>query len=312
MALRRALRQAAKDALHGVFECGQRFGVDILPRHYYSSIPDLRALKASDFWRSPRTMVGVAGSAIDSQVAFAEACCNDSLRNYLQRTNVNGDACHVNGAVGYGRIEADFLFAFFCTRRPKRIVQIGAGVSTAVILHASREFDLKTSILCIDPYPTRNLKQLALENKIELIVSGAQQVELERILTLSAGDLLFVDSTHTTRPDSEVNRLILEILPRLNQGCFVHFHDIFFPYDYQTSILSELCFSGESSLLHAFLTCNSRYQIAVSLSMLHHAAPERLQRILPNYRPAPMSYGLYRSVKLVGHFPSSTYLEVVN
>jgi hypothetical protein len=312
MALRAGLRRGAKDALHHVFEWGQRFGVDILPRHYYSSIPDLRALKASDFWKCPRTMVGVAGTDIDTQVEFARACCNDSLRNYLQRTDVHGDACQANGAVGYGRIEADFLFAFVCTRRPKRIVQIGAGVSTAVILHAVREFDLKTNILCIDPYPTRSLRQLALENKIELIASGAQQVELERILDLSTGDLLFVDSTHTMRPDSEVNRLILEILPRLNHGCFVHFHDIFFPYDYQTSLLSEPFFSGESSLLHAFLTCNSRYQIAVSLSMLHYAAPERLQRILPNYRPAPMSHGLYRSGKLVGHFPSSTYLEVVN
>ena len=306
------VRQGAKDALHYAFKWGQRLGVDILPRHFYSSIPDLRLLKANDFWMRPRTMVGVAGAEIESQIAFAESCCSDSLRDYLRRVDVHSLACHANGKIGYGRIEADVLFAFLCTRKPKRIMQIGAGVSTEVMLHAARELGMQFNLRCIDPYPTLNLRRLASVKEIDLVEAGAQHVEIEKILDLTTGDFLFIDSTHTMRPDSEVNRIILEVLPRLPRGCFVHFHDIFFPYDYQTVLLTELFFSGESSLLHAFLVHNSRYSIAVSLSMLHHAAPESLRRIMPNYVPAPMDHGLHRSRRLMRHFPSSTYLEVVS
>ena len=46
-------------------------------------------------------------------------------------------------------------------------------------------------------------------------------------------DILFIDSTHAVKPGSEVNRLILDILPRLKSGVCVHFHDIYFSYDYQ-------------------------------------------------------------------------------
>src|SRR5215211_7782825 len=65
-----------------------------------------------------------------------------------------------------------------------------------------------------------------------VIQAEAQKVPLMQLAALEPGDLLFVDSTHTVRPNSEVNLIVLEVLPRLPPGVFVHFHDIYFPYDY--------------------------------------------------------------------------------
>jgi len=144
-----------------------------------------------------------------------------------------------------------------------------------------------------------------------LIPNPAQEVDLKVLTGLDAGDLLFVDSTHAMRPGSEVNRIILEVLPRLPSGSFAHFHDIYFPYDYQSAVLTTLFFGGESTLLHAFLIYNQRYSIAVSLSMLHHACPQQMQSLLPNYRPAVMHYGLHTMGEGPGHFPSATYLSVL-
>lgn len=105
-----------------------------------------------------------------------------------------------------------------------------------------------------------------------------------------------------------MNRLILEVLPRLPLHCFVHFHDINFPYDYSTGVLTELFFPAENTLLHAFLVNNARCSVALSLSMLHYACPRELQSALPNYQPAAMQDGFHAAADGGGHFPSATYL----
>jgi len=255
-------------------------------------------------------MVGVNGTALECQLQFVRECCPAALQGRLRQGGIHEYACKENGESGYGPTEADFLFCFIATKRPARIVQVGCGVSTAVILLAAKEAEYQPQITCIEPFPTPYLVRLAEGNRIRLIQEKAQEAGLEVFCGLDAGDLLFIDSTHAVRPGGEVNRLILEVLPRLKTGCLVHFHDIYFPYDYQSSVLTTLFFGGESTLLHAFLINNCRYSIAASLSMLHHGCPQELQSIFPNYRPAPMNDGLHLSPANPGHFPSATYLMV--
>jgi hypothetical protein len=253
-------------------------------------------------------MYGIRGADVDEQLAFVENCVSDEMRAILSKESIHENACKENGAVGFGPVEAEFLFCFTAYHRPQRIVQVGAGVSTAVLLQACRLFGYRPAITCVDPYPTRYLRKCAEDGQITLIAKKCQDVELGVLSDLGAGDLLFVDSTHTVKAGSEVNILILEVLPRLQSGCHVHFHDIYFPYDYPSSLLSTTFFQNESVLLHAFLTGNSSYSISASLSMLHHAKRKELQVLLPNYRPQAFEHGL--SVRAQsGHFPSSTYLR---
>jgi predicted O-methyltransferase YrrM len=308
--LAREVRDRLKSLLHSAFVLGQKAGWDILPRHFYSGIPDVRELSRTELWRRPLAMTGVAGADIESQLRYLEACCGPALRQRVQMGGIHEHGFRENVESGYGPVEADFLYCFVAAKRPRRIVQVGSGVSTAVILLAAEETGYHPEVCCVDPFPTQYLKRLAEAQKITLVSQRAEEVDLRVLTELEPGDLLFIDSTHAARPGGEVNRIVLDVLPRLPAGSLVHFHDISFPYDYQPSVLSTLFFSGESTLLHAFLINNSKCRIAVSLSMLHHACPRRMQELLPNYRPAVLQNGLYTGAGTGGHFPSSTYLEM--
>ena len=258
-------------------------------------------------------MIGIRGASVVEQLAFARACCTPELVVEIQhRTTLYDDACRANGAVGYGPIEAEFLYCFIASTRPSRVVQVGCGVSTEVMLRSAREHDLALEIVCIDPFPRPFLVEAARRHDIALLPTRAQDVPLATLTNLSAGDLLFVDSTHTVKPGSEVNRLMLEVLPRLAQGVYVHFHDIWWPYDHAWSILDDdLFFWSESVLLHAFMTHNERYALRLAMSMLHDADPDGLRQLLPSYTPASCVDGLRVSARDRGHTPAAAYLEVV-
>jgi hypothetical protein len=198
------------------------------------------------------------------------------------------------------------------SRKPAKIIQVGAGASTAIIQRAAREAHCEPRVVCVDPYPTAFLTRLAASGDIELVTRPAQALAPDELADLGAGDLLFVDSTHTVKPGSEVNHIVLEVLPRLAPGVFVHFHDIRFPYDYSSMILkTDLFFWSESVLVHAFLAQNSHIRILVSFSMLHHERPSRLRELLPAYCRASFVDGLRIGTHEAGHFPTALYLETI-
>lgn len=68
--LTRKLKNAVKRGMRGTFEFGQRLGWDVLPRHFYSEIPDVRRLRRSGGWKRPFPMEGVEGSDLAGQEAF--------------------------------------------------------------------------------------------------------------------------------------------------------------------------------------------------------------------------------------------------
>src|SRR6266540_4453594 len=184
--LTRTLREITKDLLHGVFRLGQRVGFDVLPGHFYSSIPNLRELAAHDGWKVPSAMAGVAGTDTTAQLAFLRDCCR-SLD--FTRYSVHARACERNGEEGYGFIESDVLFAFIIRHLPARIIQVGAGVSTAIMLHAAEVSGYKPEILCIDPYPTRFLTRSAASGAVRLVARKVQDMDIGALTVLKPDDL---------------------------------------------------------------------------------------------------------------------------
>jgi hypothetical protein len=305
--MNRAVKEKCKDFLAKLFILGQRLGFDFLPRHFYSEIPDIRRLKSNDWWKKEFGMFGVSAESLDKQLEFLESLFSDDVKAELRKTNVHEMACFNNKSGGFGRVEADILYAFVRKNRPKRIMQIGCGVSTAVCINASRRAEYKPIITCIEPYPSGFLIEQSRRGIIKLIDKPVEHLEVSVVSCLEDADLLFVDSTHTLGPAGEVSRIILELLPRLKVGVYIHFHDILFPYDYAPNILLRpQFFQHESVLLHAFLAFNSCFKIAASLSMLHYKKQERLKAILIDYDPAQHDHGL--KIK-EGHLPTSTYLR---
>ena len=138
--LARSLKTSGKRALHGLFAVGQRLGFDLLPRHFYSQIPDLALLKSTTGWRAPMPMTGVLGAELDHQLAFLNQTVTDPVRSALDDRPVHAEAVHANRSDGgYGPIEAEFLYAFVRTWKPTRVVQVGCGVSTAIIRQAAED-----------------------------------------------------------------------------------------------------------------------------------------------------------------------------
>jgi hypothetical protein len=128
----------------------------------------------------------------------------------------------------------------------------------------------------IEPYAGRLLSLLTDIDKqrTTIIEAFVQAVPLTTYDQLEAGDILFVDSTHVVKTGSDVNHILFEILPRLKPGVFIHFHDIFYPFEYP----KEWVFGGfnwnEDYFLKAFLLYNNAFDIVLFSEYLHKHHPD--------------------------------------
>jgi hypothetical protein len=195
--VKRRLKEFFKSQLHTLFAQGQRLGFDILPRHFYSEIPDLRILRGTDSWKKPYSLIGVPGASAADQSAWLQAMVPPAVQSDLKQKDVHQLACRDNGEDGYGPVEADVLHCFVLKHRPRQIFQIGCGVSTAICLRAAAEAGYRPRIICVEPYPTEFLRRAAAQKDIELVMQKLQDMDPQCVTELADGDLFFVDSSHT-------------------------------------------------------------------------------------------------------------------
>ncbi len=75
-------------------------------------------------------------------------------------------------------------------------------------------------------------------------------------------------------------REILDILPKLPKGVFVHIHDIFFPYDYPEQwLIRDRKAWNEQYFIEAFLAYNSSFEIILANNWLCIDHPEVINKI---------------------------------
>ena len=193
------VRDTTRRALQTVAE---RLGYDLVPQTVYSPVPARALPPGADEPREP------AGFRLDvgSQLEFVES----QLAPHLAEFGSALDGFDVWNHWYEGH-DATLLFAMVRHLRPRRVLEIGSGHSTAVTLRAC----------------ALNSADGARHERVD-----ASALPRERFLALESGDVLFIDSSHVVKRGSEVNRLVLDVLPRLAPGVAVHFHDVFIPYDY--------------------------------------------------------------------------------
>ena len=293
-----------------------RRGVIVLPAHYYSCVPEIRELERTQhLWRKRSEMPGV-NCDVDDQVAALRRICAPYQNEYAgNKTYVQATAA--GSGPGYGYVEAQALHGFIRHHKPRRVVEVGSGVSTRCSLAAlelnRRETGQLASMTCIVPFPFRWLRDTT---EVTLVPTRVQEVAMEVFVRLGENDLLFIDSSHMVKPGSDVNFLVLEVLPRLRPGVLVHVHDIFFPFDYPKDLMRTFLYAGgENSLLRAFLINNAQARIIFAMSMLHYDRPEVLKEIFPEYQRQGGDDGLYEAHYRPfdvppGHFPSSLYMQI--
>ena len=78
---------------------------------------------------------------------------------------------------------------------------------------------------------------------------------------LEKNDILFIDSTHVSKAGSDVNYILFEILPTLKEGVIIHFHDVFYPFEYPQGWIEKGFAWNEDYLLRAFLMYNSNFEL---------------------------------------------------
>jgi hypothetical protein len=316
---RRFLKDRLKRLYFPLYKLGVRLGVYVLPAQYYVSEPNIIELQRTvDLWAKPSAMSGIDVD-LDEQIDSLRRVCTPYRQEFLENPHYR---YAVNRPFGTGRsrtfgyVEAQVLHAIVRDSKPARVIEIGSGVPTYCAHQAlsmnRRETGVGGSITCIEPYPIDIVRHMsATEDNVELIERPIQDVPLDVFRQLHPNDIVTIDSNHVVRSGSEVNYIVLEVLPIIPKGVLVQIHDIYLPYDYDRDVLNNFIHPNETALVAAFLACNPRYKILFALSMLHYGRRQEMQCVLPEYRPESdwrgMRVGEYDQGK---HFPSSLWLRV--
>jgi hypothetical protein len=188
----------------------------------------------------------------------------------------------INGYYSY--FDGIFLYCMLRYLQPKNVVEIGSGFSSCITLDTNELFfENKTHCIFIEPFPKR-LKSLIKseeENNTKIYETSLQNVPLEIFKQLRENDILFIDSTHVTKYNSDVNYIIHEILPEIADGVYIHFHDIFYPFEYPKKWLLEGTAWNEQYILRAFLEYNTKFKIILFNTYLQKKYEEKLKTQFP-------------------------------
>lgn len=167
----------------------------------------------------------------------------------------------------FGEPDAEWLSAILRWAAPARIVEVGSGWSTAVMVDTLGE---TTHIDCIEPYPSRLLELVGDAPNVTSHVATLQDTDPDIILSLDIGDVLFIDSSHVAKHGSDVNLLYLDIIPELPSGVLIHVHDIHWPFEYPKEWVNEGRSWNETYLLRALLINNPALEIILWPSFLEN------------------------------------------
>jgi hypothetical protein len=172
----------------------------------------------------------------------------------------------VNPAYSWG--DGSILHAMLRLYQPNRYIEVGSGWSSVCALDTMALYSPgKCDFTFIEPYPqllTNLMGDREPLNRIQILESAVQQVPGSVFEALQSGDILFIDSTHVLRTGSDVCYELFEILPRLASGVLVHFHDIFWPFEYSWDWVVEDNRSwNELYAVRCFLANNSAWTVVM-------------------------------------------------
>jgi hypothetical protein len=255
------------------------------PGHFYSPIPAIEEIKADEhnIFSSGQKSLG----GIDLNEAGQIKLLEELGRHYESVPFSDERQTHLrfhynNPNFSYG--EAVVLFCLISAFRPQRIIEIGCGYSSCVILDANdilRNMAIQTAF--VEPYPELLLSLVKPDDsqRFSLIVKKVQQTDLEMYAALREDDMLIVDSAHVVKTGGDVNFVLFEILPRLQPGVLIHFHDIGYPFEYPKTWVYEGRAWNEAYFLRAFMQYNRAFQIELYNAFLAEFHSETFARALP-------------------------------
>jgi hypothetical protein len=255
--------------------------------HYGSTIPSKRELLQKEemiFSKAARTIPGV-----DLNLDYQLELLRD-LSKYDRRFPLT------KGLSGGGRYYSDnFLFrstdalTLYCMLRhfkSRQVIEIGSGFSSALMLDIKESDIPDLGLTFIEPYPA-TLNSLLRKNDgnlYTLIKRKIQDVPLELFDQMAPSSILFIDSSHVLKIGSDLSTIMFSILPRLQPGVLVHFHDIHWPFEYPMNMIYEGRAWNENYFVRSFLQFNNTFEIVFFTSYLQQVHGMKMHAY-----PAPRS-----------------------
>lgn len=273
--------EAERDQLHADLAHWKTW---MSPGHFYSPIPsidEIRAREAELFGPPPPSLPGIDLRA-DQQVALVRELARFYGELPFPRTQSGGSRYWFDNWA-YSYADAIFLYSMLRHLQPRRVIEVGSGFSSAAMLDTADRWLPQTSFTFIDP-DTSTLDALLRSGdrqRVTIIRAKLQDVPLTTFDTLGANDILFIDSTHVSKTGSDVNRILFEILPRLASGAHVHFHDVFYPFEYPKEWVYEGRAWNEDYILRAFLEFNDALDIVLFGTWLARFHRDLLAELMP-------------------------------
>jgi hypothetical protein len=242
------------------------------PGHFYSPLPSLDEVSRDEsriFGDCSRTLPGLDLHEAEQLTLLEQlACYYDDMP--FQAEKVEGLRYYFENPA-YSYSDAIFLHCMIRFLKPRKIVEVGSGFSSCVTLDTNERFfggRIETTFIEPNPEVLLSLIKEGDKKTIKTIPVRLQEVDFKVFGTLEVNDILFIDSTHVSKIDSDVNRIFSDILPRLSAGVHVHFHDIFFPFEYPKEWVYEGRAWNEAYVLRAFLQYNNAFRVVLMNTFL--------------------------------------------
>jgi hypothetical protein len=254
-------------------------GFHITPANFYQPIPNLRTLDEQT-WDRASQLPGLEMNE-ENQLDLLRTSFPAYSREYTPTQSSGVPPKFYFGNCAFDGTDALSTYCMIRHFKPGTVIEVGSGYSSLVSAEALQRNE-RGKLICIEPFP-RDFVQKGFPGLDTLIQKKVEEVEIDFFLQLGQNDILFIDSSHTVKIGSDVNYLVLEILPRLRPGVIVHFHDIFLPYDYPRDwVVNEMRFWNEQYLLQAFLAFNTEFRVLLANNYLARNHLEVFKRFFSN------------------------------
>lgn len=284
-----ALRRARVHWLQALFGI---FGFNVVKKaDYYSTLPVLSEIaRTRNRWDRPSALAGLDLDVPGMKKLLADLA-DRWEDDFAATTGAYLDNQQQGFGPGYPLGDARTLFYMLREHKPARYLEVGSGLSTyyATLAGGRNAADgHPLQVTCIEPYPFPALRTLP---GFELLQGFVQDIPVSRFEDLEAGDVLFIDSSHALKIDSDVAYLFLEVLPRVKPGVLVHIHDVPFPfntpYPANTWLFGERwpVYWNEAMVVQTFLAFNSAFEILLSTPLIRHEDEDFLVQRFDDYVP---------------------------
>ena len=232
------------------------------PGHFYSPIGDRQELRAYYGSEHYRRQCDRVDAMLDYAAMLRQWPAFEAAMVAFPMARTEGFRYYgLNNQLPY--FDASILSAMIARLNPRRIIEIGAGYSSAAMFDTIDRMKAPrlTRFITIDPDLSR-VRALNPPKTAEMIAAPVQSVPVEVFAELAAGDILFIDSSHVLKTGSDVQYEYLHILPALRAGVHVHIHDIHYPFDYPRGwAVQENRSWNEVHLVDMMLTHGTDYEI---------------------------------------------------